>query len=75
MSLQDKLDAFKADFEGRKAPAQCGRGHAQGHRGSHRFGSGRQGTQGGRARPEFTLPDAHGRLVRSAVLLSVARLY
>ena len=30
MSLQDKLDAFKADFEGKKAPPEGGRSHAQG---------------------------------------------
>jgi peroxiredoxin len=70
MSLQDKLDAFKADFEGRKAPANV---VAIMHKATADLIASGQADRalktGGRA-PKFTLPDAHGRLVSSADLLA-----
>jgi len=70
MSLQDKLDAFKADFEGRKAPANV---VAIMHKATADLIASGQADRalktGGRA-PKFTLPDTHGRLVSSADLLA-----
>ena len=70
MSLQDKLDAFKADFEGRKAPANV---VAIMHKATEDLIASGQADRalktGGRA-PKFTLPDTHGRLVSSADLLA-----
>ncbi len=70
MSLQDKLDAFKADFEGRKAPANV---VAIMHKATADLVASGQADRalkaGGRA-PKFTLTDAHGKLVSSADLLT-----
>jgi peroxiredoxin len=69
MSLQDKLDAFKADFEGNKAPPQV---VAIMHKATaDLIASGQPGRalKVGMRAPEFALPDAHGQIVRSADLL------
>ena len=75
MSLQDKLDAFKADFEGKKAPANV---VAIMHKATADLIASGQADRalktGGRA-PKFTLPDTHGRLVSSADLLAHGPLY
>ena len=70
MSLQDKLDAFKADFEGKKAPREV---VAVMHKATADLIASGQAARtlkvGARA-PIFALPNAHGELVRSADLLA-----
>jgi peroxiredoxin len=70
MSLQDKLDAFKADFEGKKAPPEV---VAVMHKATAELIASGQAARtlkvGARA-PIFALPNAHGELVRSADLLA-----
>jgi peroxiredoxin len=69
MSLQDKLDAFKADFEGNKAPPQV---VAVMHRATADLiasGQAERALKAGMKAPDFALPDAHGGTVRSAELL------
>jgi peroxiredoxin len=70
MSLQDKLDAFKADFEGKKAPPEV---VAVMHKATADLTASGQAARtlrvGARA-PIFALPNAHGELVRSADLLA-----
>ncbi len=70
MSLQDKLDAFKADFEANKAPPQV---VAIIHKATDDLiatGQAERALKAGVRAPEFALPDAHGNLVRSADLLA-----
>jgi len=70
MSLQDKLDAFKADFEGNKAPPEV---VAIIHKATDDLiatGQADRALKAGARAPEFALPDAHGNLVRSADLLA-----
>jgi peroxiredoxin len=70
MSLQDKLDAFKADFEANKAPPHV---VAIIHKGTDDLvatGQADRALKAGVRAPEFALPDAHGNLVRSADLLA-----
>ena len=69
MSLQDKLDAFRADFEGKKAPPEV---VAIMHRATADLiasGQADRALQAGARAPEFALPDGHGVLMRSADLL------
>src|SRR5271168_109836 len=69
MSLQDKLDAFKADFEGNKAPPQV---VAVMHKATADLiasGQAERALKAGMKAPDFALPDAHGGTVRSAELL------
>ncbi len=70
MSLQDHLDAFKADFEGRKAPPEV---VAAMHRATAALtasGQADRALQAGARAPDFGLPDATGRMVRAADLLA-----
>src|SRR5271155_1799551 len=70
MSLQDQLDAFKADFEGRKAPPAA---VAVMHRATEQLRSSGQASraaQAGARAPGFALPDSAGSIVRSADLLA-----
>jgi peroxiredoxin len=70
MSLQDKLDAFKADFEANKAPPHV---VAIIHKATDDLiatGQADRALKAGVRAPEFALPDAHGNLVRSADLLT-----
>jgi peroxiredoxin len=70
MSLQDKLDAFKADFEGNKAPPQA---VAVMHKATADLiasGLADRALKAGARAPEFALPDAHGQTTRSADLLA-----
>jgi peroxiredoxin len=70
MSLQDKLDAFKADFEGKKAPPDV---VAVMHKATADLiasGQAERALKVGARAPIFTLPNAHGELVRSADLLA-----
>src|ERR1700751_2885055 len=70
MSLQDKLDAFKADFEGRKAPANVGEIMHKATANMIASGQADRALKTGGRAPKFTLPDTHGRLVSSADLLA-----
>ena len=70
MSLQDKLDAFKADFEGKKAPPEV---VAVMHKTTADLiasGQAERTLKVGARAPIFALPNAHGELVRSADLLA-----
>ncbi len=70
MSLQDRLDAFKADFEGNKAPPEA---VAVLHKATAELiASGQAGhaLKAGDRAPAFTLPDADGVAVNSAHLLA-----
>jgi peroxiredoxin len=70
MSLQDRLDAFKADFEGNKAPPEA---VAALHKATAELiasGQAERALKAGDHAPVFTLPDADGIAVRSADLLA-----
>jgi len=70
MSLQDKLDAFRADFEGNKAPPHV---VAIMHKATADLiasGQADRALKAGATAPKFELPDAHGKLVKSADLLA-----
>jgi peroxiredoxin len=69
MSLQDKLDAFKADFEGNKAPPEVVAVMRKATADLIASGQAERALKAGARAPEFALPDAHGRTVRSADLL------
>ncbi len=70
MSLQDRLDAFKADFEGNKAPPHV---VAVMHKATADLiatGQAERALRAGATAPRFELPDAHGKMVGSAGLLA-----
>ena len=70
MSLQDKLDAFKADFEGKKAPPNV---VAIMHKATADLiasGQAARALKAGARAPTFALPNAQGEIVRSAELLA-----
>src|SRR5271169_6201781 len=70
MSLQDKLDAFKADFEGKKAPPHV---VAIMHKATADLiatGQADRALKAGATAPKFELPDAHGKMVKSTELLA-----
>jgi peroxiredoxin len=70
MSLQEKLDAFKADFEGKKAPPHV---VAIMHKATGDLiasGQADRALKAGWRAPKFALPDAHGVVVRSTDLLA-----
>jgi Redoxin len=70
MSLQDRLDAFKADFEGKKAPPEA---VAVMHKATADLiasGQAKRALSAGDRPPAFTLPDPDGIAVTSADLLS-----
>ena len=70
MSLQDKLDAFKSDFEGKKAPREV---VAVMHKATADLiasGQAERTLKVGARAPIFALPNAHGELVRSTDLLA-----
>jgi len=70
MSLQDRLDAFKADFEGNKAPPHV---VAIMHKATADLiasGQADRALKAGATAPKFELPDAHGNRVGSAELLA-----
>jgi len=68
MSLQDRLDAFKADFEGRKAPAKAVEVMHRATAALIASGQAGRALQVSARAPEFELPDSTGRLIRSADL-------
>lgn len=70
MSLQDKLDAFKAEFEGKKAPPEV---VAIFHRSTAELiasGQAARALKVGDRAPPFRLPDTEGATVTSAELLA-----
>jgi peroxiredoxin len=70
MSLQDKLDAFKAEFEGKKAPPAA---VAVMHKATADLiasGQTDRALNAGDRAPKFALPDAHGQTLRSADLIA-----
>ena len=70
MSLQDKLDAFKAEFEGKKAPPEV---VAIFHRSTAELiasGQAARALKVGDRAPAFRLPDTEGATVTSAELLA-----
>ena len=70
MSLQDKLDAFKAEFEGKKAPPEV---VAVFHRSTAELiasGQAARALKVGDRAPAFRLPDTEGATVTSAELLA-----
>jgi len=70
MSLQDRLDAFKADFENNKAPPEA---VAAFHRATAELiasGQAERALKAGDRAPAFTLPDADGVAVSSSDLLA-----
>ena len=68
MSLQDRLDAFKADFEGPKAPARVVEVVHRATAALITSGQAGRALQVSARAPEFELPDSTGRLIRSADL-------
>jgi hypothetical protein len=73
MSLQDRLDAFKADFEGKKAPPEA---VAVMHKATADLivsGQAERALSAGDRAPAFTLPDPDGVAVSSTDLLGGAR--
>src|ERR1700674_1253124 len=70
MSLQDKLDAFKAEFEGKKAPPEV---VAVFHKSTAELiasGQAARALKVGDRAPVFRLPDSEGTTVASAELLT-----
>ena len=70
MSLQEKLDAFKADFEGNKAPPAIVAVMRRATQELIDSGQADRALKAGGRAPVFSLLDAQGKLVRSADLLS-----
>src|ERR1700739_556406 len=74
MSLQDKLDAFKADFKAGRPPYNAPPEiHPIMERATRELiasGQAQRALKAGDKAPEFTLPDPHGRPVSSAKLLA-----
>ncbi len=69
MSLQDKLDTFKADFEGNKGPPEVVAIMRKATADLIASGRAEKALKAGMRAPEFALPDAHGQVVRSSELL------
>ena len=74
MSLQEKLDAFKADFEGIKAPPEVVAVMRKATADLIASGQAEKALKAGMRAPEFALPDAHGQIQHSAELLQKGRL-
>jgi peroxiredoxin len=70
MSLQDRLDAFKADFEGRKAPPGVVEVARRATAALVASGQAGRALHVGARAPEFALPDPTGQLIRSAELIA-----
>jgi peroxiredoxin len=74
MSLQDRLDAFKADFEGTKAPPQAVAVMRRATAELVVSGQADQALKAGDRAPAFTLPDTEGTQVSSAALIAAGPL-
>ncbi len=70
MSLQDRLDAFKADFEGNKAPPAAVAAFRKATAELIASGQAERALKPGDRAPAFTLPDADGATVSSTDLLT-----
>ena len=70
MSLQDRLDAFKTDFESNKALPEIVVVMRRATQELIDSGQADRALKAGARAPEFSLPDAKGKLVHSADLLS-----
>jgi peroxiredoxin len=70
MALQDRLDAFKADFETNKAPASVVAIMHKATADLIQSGQADRALKAGAVAPAFELPDAQENLVRSADLLA-----
>lgn len=70
MSLQEKLDAFKADFEGKKAPRNAVDIMHKATADLIASGQAERTLKAGAKAPAIALPDADGNTVRSADLLA-----
>ena len=70
MALQDRLDAFKTDFETNKAPPSVVAIMHKATADLAASGQADRALKAGAAAPAFELPDAHGKPVRSADLLA-----
>jgi peroxiredoxin len=69
MSLQDKLDAFKADFEAKRGPPAVVEALHKSTAELIASGQAARALKAGDRAPEFTLPDADGKQVTSIELL------
>ncbi len=74
MSLQDRLDAFKADFESKKAPPEAVTSFHKATDGLIASGQAERALKAGDRAPAFTLPDANGATVSSTDLFAHAAL-
>jgi len=70
MSLQEKLDAFKADFETNKAPPQAVQAFHRSNDELIATGQAQRALKAGARAPSFNLPDSDGKVVSSADLLT-----
>lgn len=70
MSLQDRLDAFKADFETNKAPSEAVAIFHKSTADLIASGQAERALKAGDRAPAFQLPDANGNRVSSAELLA-----
>lgn len=74
MSLQDRLDAFKADFETTKAPPEAVAVMRRATAELVASGQAQRALKAGDRAPAFNLPDTEGVMVSSAALLSAGPL-
>ena len=74
MSLQDKLDAFKAEFEAKKAPPEVVAVFHKSTADLIASGQAAGALKAGDRAPAFRLPDAEGAIVASAKLLAAGPL-
>lgn len=70
MSLQDKLDAFKADFEANQAPPEAVEAFHRSNQELIDNGNAERALKAGDLAPEFTLSDSDGNPVSSRELLA-----
>jgi peroxiredoxin len=70
VSLQDKLDAFRAEVEGKKAPPHVVAVMHKATADLIAWGQADRAIKAGARAPKFALPNAHGQLVRSSDLLA-----
>ncbi len=74
MSLQDRLDAFKADFEGTKAPPAAVAVMRSATAELIASGQAERALKAGDRAPAFSLPDTEGHVVSSAALVAAGPL-
>ena len=74
MTLQDRLDAFKADFEATKAPAAAVAVMRRATAELIASGQAQRALRAGERAPVFSLPDTEGATISSAALLAAGPL-